>query len=203
MSGLKGVGTVPTTGGGGGGGGVVDQGAPAAVGNSWPVVITDGTDSALVTPGGRLQVDATGPLTDTELRASPVGVSVPASTNRIGGAYPVGGNVIDEVPTVRTVNRSFVNATASGNTALVAAQGLGIRIRVLSVFLCTSTAVTVKFQSATTDVSCGSSLAANGGFVMPDNPHGWFQTNANEALNVNLSGAATNVGVQVVWVQAT
>lgn len=194
MSGLKGVGTVPVTGGGGGGGGTVDQGSANTSANGWPVKITDGTDVALVTAAGAVQVDGSG----VTQPVAPV-----AGTNRIGGTYSVGGTVIDEVPTARTVNRSFVNATASGSTAVVAAQGVGVKIRVLSVFVCTSTALTVKFQSASSDISCGSSLAANGGYVMPENPHGWFQTNANEALNVNLSSAATNVGVQVIWVQAT
>lgn len=133
----------------------------------------------------------------------PVAATLPAGTLRIGGTYPVGGQVIDEVPTVRTVNRTSITASASGATVVVAAQGGGIRIRVLSVFVCTSTAVGVKFQSASTDISGLSALAANGGFVMPETSHGWFQTAANEALNVNLSGAATSVGVTVVWVQAT
>jgi len=133
----------------------------------------------------------------------PVAATLPAGTLRIGGTYPVGGQIIDEVPTVRTVNRTSVTASASGATVVVAAQGGGVRIRVLSVFVCTSTAVGVKFQSASTDISGLSALAANGGFVMPETQHGWFQTAANEALNVNLSGAATSVGVTVVWVQAT
>ena len=129
-------------------------------------------------------------------------LTIAAGTNRIGGTYEVGGTIIDEVPSARTVSRAFANATASGNTAVVAAQGAGVRIRVLAVFTVTGTALTVKFQSATTDITAGFVLAVNGGMVLPNNPHGWFQTNANEALNINLSGAGT-VGVNVVWVQAT
>lgn len=127
---------------------------------------------------------------------------VAAGTNRVGGVYDVGGTVIDEVPTARAVSRAFVNATASGNTAVVAAQGVGVRIRVLAVFLMSATALTVKFQSAAGDITAGYPVAATGGFVMPETQHGWFQTNADEALNINLSGAGT-VGANIIWVQAT
>lgn len=97
-----------------------------------------------------------------------------------------------------TVTRTLVNATASGNTEVVAAQGGGKKIRILSAIIVATTALTVKFQSATTDIAPGFPLGDKGGMVLPHNPQGWFQTAANEALNVNLS-AAIAVGVQVVW----
>lgn len=125
-----------------------------------------------------------------------------AGTNRIGGVYPVGGQIIDENGTVRTVNRAFVNATLLGNTEVVAAQGAGVRIRVLSYTIVALLATTVKFQSATTDISAEMPFAANGGIAVPYNPHGLFQTAANQALNINLS-SATTVGINVVWCPAT
>ena len=128
--------------------------------------------------------------------------SISAGTNRIGAVYQVCGQMVDETGTVRTVNRSFVNATLSGNTELVATQGPGVRIRVLSVTFLALLAVTIKFQSATTDITAGFPIAINGGIALPYNPHGLFQTGANEALNINLS-LATSVGVNVTWVQAT
>lgn len=129
-------------------------------------------------------------------------LTIAAGTNRIGAVYPLCGQVVDENGTLRTVNRAFANATLSGNTQVVAAQGAGVRIRVLSVAVVATLAVTVKFQSATTDISAGMPIAATGGYIRPDNPHGWFQTSANEALNINL-GLGTAVGVDLTWVQAT
>lgn len=128
--------------------------------------------------------------------------SITAGTTRIGGTYDVGGTIIDEVPTARSINRAFVQASASGNTQIVAAQGGGVRIRVLAVFAVAAAAVSIKFQSATTDKTASFALAANGGFVLPETAHGWFETNANEALNVNLGGAVST-GVQIIWVQST
>jgi len=128
-------------------------------------------------------------------------VTLAAATARIGGTYDVGGQIIDEVPTVRTVNRAFVNASLIGNTAVVAAQGAGVLIRVLSLVVVTTLANTVKFQSATTDITAGFPLGANGGMVLNNNSHGWFQTAANAALNINLS-VATATGCNVTWVQA-
>lgn len=127
--------------------------------------------------------------------------SVSAGTNRVGGTYDVGGTIIDEAPAARAVSRAFANGTASGNTAVVAAQGAGVKIRVLAVVAVTSAASTLHMQSATTAISASLPCAANGGFVLPYNPHGWFQTAANEALNGN-SSATANVGWQVIWCPA-
>ena len=166
---------------------------------------------------------SSGGLTDAELRATAVPISgtvsanlnagtnnigdvdvlsIAAGTNKVGGVYSVGGQLIDEVPTLRTVNRAFANPTGTGNTEVVAAQASGIRIRVLAVIVVSTLANIVKFQSATTDISASYPLAANGGFVLPMNPHGWFETAAAAALNINLS-VATATGVNVVWVQST
>lgn len=100
----------------------------------------------------------------------------------------------------QTVQRAFANATASGATQVVAAQGAGVKIRVLSVFAVATTAVTIKFQSAATDISAGFPVGATSGFAVV-NQHGLFQTAANEALNINLS-AAVATGVQVTWAPA-
>lgn len=128
--------------------------------------------------------------------------SLQAGTNRAGGFYDIGKQIIDEVPTVRTVNYSFTNASALGNTQVVAAQGAGVRIRLLSAMAVATLPVSLKFQSNATDVSATFPVGANGGFVLPMNHHGWFQTGANEPLNFNLN-TGTAVGVNVVWVQAT
>jgi hypothetical protein len=98
----------------------------------------------------------------------------------------------------RSVHFDFVNASSGGNTQLVAAQG-GLRIVVLEVCIITSAAQSVKFQSATTDISCAWPLATNGGLVLPYGRHGWLQTNIGEALNVNLSGGS-NTAVQIAWI---
>lgn len=166
------------------------------------LLLLDSTFTGRINTQGQKAMAASTPVTLASDQSA-LATTSSASTNRIGGAYEVGGQVIDEVPTVRSINRAFVNATSSGNTAVVVAQGASIRIRVLAVFIMTTTAVSIKFQSAANDVSATYSVAANGGFVMPETTHGWFQTNANEALNINLSGAATNVGCNIIWVQAT
>jgi hypothetical protein len=99
-------------------------------------------------------------------------------------------------------NFAFTNASSSGQTQVVAAQGAGIRIRVLACVVISSNQITVKFQSNNTDISSGKPVASNGGFVMPENDLGWFQTNPNEALNINLSGIST-LGCDIVWTTAT
>ena len=90
----------------------------------------------------------------------------------------------------------LVNPSSTGNTAVVAAAGAGIKIRVVSMALVSTLANGVKFQSGTTDISPLWPLGANGGMVLPPNNAGWFSTAANEALNINMS-AATATGVLI------
>jgi hypothetical protein len=95
---------------------------------------------------------------------------------------------------------STIVASASGATtiiALVAAK----RIRVLALQLVASGAVNAKWQShvTPTDLTGLAYLAANGGYVLPYNPVGWFQTVAGEALDINLS-AAIAVGGSITYV---
>jgi hypothetical protein len=175
-------------------------------GSPFSIRLTDGTTFYKSTTPSDTQ-PVSGPLTDSQLRASAVPTSLaslPAlasGTNRIGAVYPVGGQVVDENGVVRTVNRSFVNATLMGDTQVVAAQGSGIKIRVLSVVHVATLAVSIKFRSNTTDISPALPFGINGGATIPESAHGWFQTAANEVLNVNLS-LTTTVGIMVLWVQA-
>jgi hypothetical protein len=94
----------------------------------------------------------------------------------------------------RSIQYAAVSAASSGNNTIVAAVA-GKRIRVLSCFLVADDAVTAKFQSGAggTDLTGAASLAANGGYVLPFNEGGWFQTGINTLLNLSLGGA---VGVR-------
>lgn len=98
--------------------------------------------------------------------------------------------------------RAFANATAGGDTQVVAAQGAGVAIRVLAVAVLASANVAIKFRSSSTDISSTKNIAARGGFVFPHNPQGWYQTAANEPLNINLSGAS-DVGCDITWIPVT
>ena len=69
----------------------------------------------------------------------------------------------------------------------------------LSVVAVATTAVTVEFKSGTTSISCVFPVGATGGFVLPHNDYGWFETNENQDLRVNL-GNATPVGIQINYI---
>ena len=98
----------------------------------------------------------------------------------------------------KVVKTQLLNASSTGNTSLVAAL-TNQRIRVLSVVVVSTLANSIKFQSATTDVTATYPLAANGGFVLPYNETGWFETiNINEALNFNMT-IATATGVTITY----
>jgi hypothetical protein len=108
-------------------------------------------------------------------------------------------NVTAAPPKNKTVLSAFVNASSSGSNAVLAAPGsTSVAIRVLGVAVVTTSAISVKFQSASTDISATWPLAANGGLVLPFTEHGWFQCAGGEALNVNLSGASAT-GVHILY----
>ena len=106
---------------------------------------------------------------------------------------------IDGTGKRRIIQRSSINAAALGSNAGVPAQGAGIKIRVLGFIIISTIAQTVKFLSGASAISADFPVAANGGVSSDVSEFGWFETNANEALNVNLS-AATATGIQVIWV---
>lgn len=110
-------------------------------------------------------------------------------------------NVTRTVPRVSPHVNLGANPSALGQTQLVAADA-GAKFRVLSVAVVSTTANAVKFQSASNDISATFPLGANGGIVLPFNEHGWFETNVNEALNINM-GTATATGVQIQYIKIT
>lgn len=108
-------------------------------------------------------------------------------------------NVTRVSPRVSTHINLGATPASSGANQLIAAVS-GASYRVLSVAIVATTAVSVKFQSASTDITGLFPLGANGGFVLPFNEHGWFETTAGEALNLNLSGAVST-GVQIQYIR--
>lgn len=113
--------------------------------------------------------------------------------------------------TTQSTNFAFGNvAAATTDGALTLGDGSGAlaavagkKIRVVAVFaLAGGTATTLTFNSkgsgAGTAASAAFACGANGGFVLPYNPLGWFETNASENLTVT-TGAGSTTGLQVVY----
>jgi hypothetical protein len=108
-------------------------------------------------------------------------------------------NVTRTVPLVTAHVNLGATPSSLGATALIAAVA-GTKYRVLSAAVVTTAANSVKFQSAANDLTGLFPLGANGGLVLPFNEHGWFESNANEALNINMS-AASSTGVQIQYIK--
>lgn len=100
--------------------------------------------------------------------------------------------------TSSAVKFAKIEADTTGNTQVVAAV-TGKKIRVHGALVIANAAVTVKFQSATTDITGPMSLSANGGFAH-ESILGMFETAAGEALNINLS-ANQSVGGHLSYVE--
>ena len=155
----------------------------------------------------RLRSDTTNGL-DVDVTRLP---ALAAGTNNIGDvdvltlpAITAGTNLIGRVSssdetstlydgtTALTPKFAIIDAATSGDNTLVAAV-VGKKIRVLACFLVAAGAVTARFESGAggTAKTGQMNLAANGGFVLPYNPVGWFETASNTLLNLELSGAVS------------
>jgi hypothetical protein len=90
----------------------------------------------------------------------------------------------------------FIDGATSGDNTLVSAVS-SKKIRVHQLFIVNTTALTVRFESGAggTALTGQMNVAANGGFVLPFSPMGWFETAATTLLNMELSGATSVDGV--------
>lgn len=89
-----------------------------------------------------------------------------------------------------------VNVSSSGDSELVAAVP-GKRLKLISGLAVSAGTVSIKFKSASTDLTGAMPLIANSGFVIPEATAGWIVTAQGEALNINLSGAVQVSGMIV------
>lgn len=97
------------------------------------------------------------------------------------------------------VKYASIAASSSGANSIVAAVA-SKKIRVLNYVIVANAAVNAKWQSASTDKTGLSYLAANGGVSSGYAPSGHFETAVNEALNLNLSGAVA-VGGHLSYIE--
>lgn len=103
--------------------------------------------------------------------------------------------------TALTPKFAVITASSSGATTIVSAVS-SKKLRVLALNLIANAAVNVKWQShvTPTDKTGLAYLGANGGYILPFNPVGWFETVSGEALDINLSGAVA-VGGHLTYIE--
>lgn len=160
---------------------------------------------------GGVALSQANPLPINQISGSVTGLlvgGVPVSSANpmpVGSAWDQSGQLISG-SIVRTVQYSFSDAVSGSANQIVAPQGANNRIRVIAAQVMNPAAASIRWISTGSvgtinNISSIATLPANGGYVLPFNPHGWFQTNANEGLNaaVNMAGGAT-VGINVTWI---
>lgn len=101
------------------------------------------------------------------------------------------------------VQSTFANVAQSQTDSALVPAVAGKRIVVLALaFVAGDTATTATFNSkpAGAGAACAMTFAnaANGGAVLPHNPHGWFMTKNGEGLSLT-TGAGSTTGVQIVY----
>lgn len=123
--------------------------------------------------------------------------AIPAGTNLIGriSASPETSTVYNGTTALTPKFAVVDNATSGDNTLVAAVTGKKIRVHQLA--LIGSAAVTVRFESGASGTALTGQMqfAANGGFVLPFSPMGWFETASDTLLNMELNGATSVDGV--------
>lgn len=109
-------------------------------------------------------------------------------------------------PTTIRSPELYANATvaASQTDSSIIAAVTSKKIRVISLVALTGgTATTSTFNSkgsgAGVAITPPFSFGSNGGFVLPFNPAGWFETASGQALTVT-TGAGSTTGYQITYV---
>lgn len=187
--------------------GLVLAGAQLSSTNPLPTKPVSGSLTGLLVGGVALA--STNPLPVTSISGSQIGILMGA--NPVALSNPLATSQVAEAATqlisgstVLQVYHSFGDFGVSGSAnQVVAPQGGNKRIALLSAHLMAPSSVNIRWQStgsagSITNISGLMPLPANGGFVLPHNPHGWFKTNANEGLNLNLS-SAVSCGLIITW----
>jgi hypothetical protein len=158
-----------------------------------------------------------------------IGLALPAGTNNIGDvdvltlpATPAGTNLIGQIVTRPDVSNASDGSTvlvpkfarlstaSTGNQAIVAAVS-GKKIRVLSMnVMATASTNAIWINDGTADLHGTTSYkipldvtgaTGAGGFVLPFNQLGWFETAANNRpININL-GSANGITAIVTYVE--
>jgi hypothetical protein len=90
----------------------------------------------------------------------------------------------------KTLLYGAINQSVAGTTQLVAAQGSGNKIKVVSYVFTMSATGTVKF-TGTSDLTGAMDVVANGGAVVLGKPSSpLFETGANQALSIVTTGGS-------------
>lgn len=160
---------------------VVDSGQQTMA-NSVPVVIASNQSTLPVQAAA-----STNNIGDVDVLTQPARA---ATTDTITAKLAT--DTIQNGTTALTPKFAIIDHATSGDNTILAAV-TSKKIRVISLFLIAAGAVNVRFESGTggTALTGQMNLSANGGFVLPFNPVGWFETASNTLLNMELSGATS------------
>lgn len=101
------------------------------------------------------------------------------------------------------INYAKIAISTTGNQTLVTNTGAGIKVTVLSLAVISKLGADFYIQDGATNILFGSSVAmvglsSQGGFILPHNPKGWFQTGSsanlllfNNTVGSTLAGSLT------------
>lgn len=107
------------------------------------------------------------------------------------------------MPIVSEAQFAPISAAGAGNNTVIAAQGAGIKIRVVGFLIVSAGAVTAQFQTGAGGTGLTGVMSLTTGVYVGAGPGPWglFETAANALLNLSLGGAVQVSGF-LIWVTA-
>ena len=142
------------------------------------------------------QIEAAVEIIDNAIAGNEMQVDVITQPARVATTDSISSkdstDVIQNGLVALTPKFAIIDAATSGDNTLLAAV-TSKKIRIISLYMVAAAAVNARFESGTggTALSGQMNLAANGGFVLPYNPVGWFETASGVLFNLELSGAVS------------
>jgi hypothetical protein len=125
-------------------------------------------------------------------------------TNTVGLVSTYDSSFAYDATTKCTPKYALIAASASGNYCVVRDVS-NKKIRVLSAFLMSNSANKIIWQSnsaTATNLTGVAFLVDNVGYVLPHNPHGWFQTGTSSVLNLAVH-ATNSIGGCLTYIETS
>ena len=98
---------------------------------------------------------------------------------------------------MNNLHTAAINVASSGDTTLVPAQGTGLKVRIWAYNFLAADVVNVTLKGGSTAFTGAYPCAANTGISCPPGGRPYFESAADEAIVINLSGEVQVSGLIV------
>src|SRR5437867_563534 len=140
-----------------------------------------------------VMVIAVDPLPVAQTTTLPVVIAAPAIIKSV-----TSGVITDETNVHRQIRRNFLDIATTAVTPVIAAQGEGMTVRVISMTMAAGATTSATFFSNGIQISPEMRVAPGGPIIFPESVHGYLEGFNNHSLDVFTSTSA-HMGIILTW----